>query len=382
MPASNVTVTAQWEEIVVTPRQDFSAGIWVLVTDASELAADDYIIVAAKDYNVAMVSYDYDVRKNNCGQTDITKFGNNDCFLTWKEEIGVFQLANSGSNYTIQDVNTEEYLYAAGGESSNYLKAADEIPADAEAAKPYIWSITIADGVTTVQATSNGRNLLKYNATNNSGQLFSCYASGQKDIAIYKYVTDFYTRDVTNKYGTICLPYGSTNYDGATFYEVAGKGTENGKPAVYLASVDALEAGVPYIFEKTANQIKVVYTGEAVDAPQNGDANGLVGTFVETTVPDGMYILYQGAFCTNEPAGTLNKIKENRAYLNMANVEGDAPQQMPGRRYIGMSVQGENETTGFDNIQLPNANSQKLIINGQLIIIRDGEMYNAQGQKL
>jgi hypothetical protein len=47
-----------------------------------------------------------------------------------------------------------------------------------------------------------------------------------------------------------------------------------------------------------------------------------------------------------------------------------------------MSVQGENETTGFDNIQLPNANSQKLIINGQLIIIRDGEKFNAQGQKL
>ena len=382
MPASNVTVTAQWEEIVVTPRQDFSAGLWVLVTDASELAANDYIIVAAKDYNVAMVSYDYDVRKNNCGQTDITKFGNNNCFLTWKEEIGVFQLANSGSGYTIQDVNTEQYLYAAGTGTNNYLKAADEVPTDAEAAKPYIWTISYTDGVATVKATSDNRNTLMYNATNNSGQLFSCYASGQKDIAIYKYVTDFYTRDVTNKYGTICLPYGSTNYDGATFYEVAGKGTENGKPAVYLASVDALEAGVPYIFEKTASQIKVAYEGEAVDAPQNGDANGLVGTFVETTVPDGMYILYQGAFCTNEPEGTLNKIKENRAYLNMANVEGDAPQQMPGRRYIGMSVQGENAETGFENITAPEGQTIKAIVNGQLIIIRDGVKYNVQGQKL
>ena len=187
-----------------------------------------------------------------------------------------------------------------------------------------------------------------------------------------------YTRNVTNKYGTICLPYGSTNYAGATFYRVAGK--ETGK--VYLESVSELEAGVPYIFEKTASTITVFYTGEAVLAPQNDDANGLVGTFEEIEVPNGDYILYNDAFRTNEPGGTLNKIRANRAYLDMDAVTGGAPVQMPGRRYIGMDVEGENEATGLDNIQLPNANSQKLIINGQLIIIRNGEMYNAQGVRL
>ena len=193
-----------------------------------------------------------------------------------------------------------------------------------------------------------------------------------------KWIEHFYTHNPNNKYGTICLPYASASTTGAYFYEVAGK--EEGK--VYLASVDALEAGVPYIFEKTASTITVFYAGEAVDAPQNGDANGLVGTFEEIEVPDGDYILYNNAFRTNETGGTLNKIRANRAYLDMDAVTGGAPVQMPGRRYIGMDVEGENETTGFDNIQLPNANSQKLIINGQLIIIRDGEMYNAQGQKL
>ena len=193
-----------------------------------------------------------------------------------------------------------------------------------------------------------------------------------------KWVKHFYTHTPNNKYGTICLPYASASTTGAYFYEVAGK--EEGK--VYLASVDALEAGVPYIFEKTASTITVFYTGEAVDAPQNDDANGLVGTFEEIEVPDGDYILYNDAFRTNEPEGTLNRIRANRAYLDMDNVEGGVPVQMPGRRYIGMDVEGENEATGLDNIQLPNANSQKLIINGQLIIIRDGEMYNAQGQRL
>ncbi len=378
MPASNVTVTAQWEEIVVTPRQDFSAGLWVLVTDASELAANDYIIVAAKDYNVAMVSYDYDVRKNNCGQTNITKFGNNNCFLTWEEEIGVFQLAKSGSNYTIQDVNTEEYLYAAGGESSNYLKAADEIPADAEDAKPYIWSITIADGVTTVQATSNGRNLLKYNATNNSGQLFSCYASGQKDIAIYKYVTDFYTRNVTaNNFGTICLPYASSKFAGAEFYEVSSLVVGQGLWLDQLAAGDALEAGKPYIFKATANKIVVAYEGSAASSPAAG-ANGLTGTFTEIEangVLVGNYIIAENKVWV---ANNQNTLPANRAYIANTVPTTEQP-QLPGRRRVCM---GENAATGLDQIVAPEGKAIKVIENGQLIIIRDGVKYNVQGQKL
>ena len=184
-----------------------------------------------------------------------------------------------------------------------------------------------------------------------------------------------YVRNVTNKYGTICLPYAAASTTGAIFYRVAGK--ETGK--VYLESVDALEAGVPYIFEKSASQIKVVYTGNKETTA--GNANGLVGTFVETTVPDGDYILYNNAFCTNEPAGTLNKIRAYRAYLVMSEVPTEFT-KMPGRRYIGMDVEGENEATGFENITAPEGQTIKVISNGQLIIIRDGEMYNAQGQRL
>ena len=189
-----------------------------------------------------------------------------------------------------------------------------------------------------------------------------------------------YARNVTNKYGTICLPYASASTTGAIFYEVVGKGTENGKPAVYLASVNSLEAGVPYIFEATESTITVTYQGDPV--AEAGTANGLVGTFVETTVPEGAYILYQNAFCTSDDPANPNKIRAYRAYLNMANVDGGAPQQMPGRRYIGMSVQGENEATGFENITAPAGKAVKAIVNGQLIIIRDGEMYNAMGVRL
>ena len=375
MPTENVTFVAQWEEIVVTPREDFSAGLWVLVTDASELAADDYIIVAAKDYNVAMVSYDYDVRKNNCGQTNITKFGNNNCFLTWKEEIGVFQLANSGSGYTIQDVNTEQYLYAAGTGTKNYLQAADEVPTDAEAAKPYIWTISYTDGVATVKATSDNRNTLMYNATNNSGQLFSCYASGQKAIALYKYVTDFYTRDVTvNNHGTICLPYASSKFAGAEFYEVAYLEPTKGLWLDQLAEDAVLEAGKPYIFKATDAKIVVAYEGAAEPTPVAG-VNGLTGTFTDITAGgvQGHYIIAQNQIWV---ANELNTLPANRAYINATVVPKKVQPEIPGRRRVCM---GENEATGFENIVAPEGQAVKAIVNGQLIIIRDGVKYNVQG---
>lgn len=73
------------------------------------------------------------------------------------------------------------YLYAASS-SSNYLKTATLENAGNNANA----SISISDGNATIQFKgSNTRNLLRYNDSNN---LFSCYASGQKYIQIYRKV--------------------------------------------------------------------------------------------------------------------------------------------------------------------------------------------------
>ena len=68
------------------------------------------------------------------------------------------------------------------------------------------------------------------------------------------------------------------------------------------------------------------------------------------TVETGGYILLNDKFC---PSDGSARVRAFRAYLNLAEVTGGAPTQMPGRRYIGMSVQGENEATGFENITAP-----------------------------
>ncbi|MBR5828045.1 MAG: starch-binding protein [Paludibacteraceae bacterium] len=179
-------------------------------------------------------------------------------------------------------------------------------------------------------------------------------------------------RTGSNKYGTIYIPYTPASVSGATFYQVAGK--EEGK--VYLESVNTVEAGKPYIYERTGNQVvKIEFSG--TKATNGGAVNGLVGTDVKyTVVAPGHYLLYNNAFCKSDGS---SKVRGYRAYLVMEDIVGGQPTQMPGRRYIGMSVQGENEATGFENITAPEGQVLKTIVNGQLIIIRNGEKFNAQG---
>ena len=188
---------------------------------------------------------------------------------------------------------------------------------------------------------------------------------------------DAYHRTTTpNKFGTICLPFGSANYSGATFYEFVG--SETGK--VYLGSVTTLEAGVPYIFEASATEVAVY--GDGTTAATAGNSNGLYGTFDNNTVvtADGNnYILLNNELCLCSAECYVNA---NRAYIKMDKVPVGKPNKVAGRRYIGMSVQGENEATGFENITAPEGQVIKAIVNGQLVIIRGGEMYNVQGQKL
>ena len=180
-----------------------------------------------------------------------------------------------------------------------------------------------------------------------------------------------YTRTVTpGKFGTLCLPFGGT-FEGAELFECVGQ--ETGK--VYIASVTELQAGVPYIFLATGTELAVYSDGTTAATPSVH--NGLHGTFDnETVVAAGNYILLNNEL---RPSDGTAKVNANRAYLVMSEVQSGAPQQMPGRRYIGMAVEGENAETGFENIVAPEGETKKVLINGQLIIIRDGEMYNAQG---
>ena len=190
--------------------------------------------------------------------------------------------------------------------------------------------------------------------------------------------TPDYTRTVTpGNYGTICLPFGG-EITGAVLYEVSW--LKEGV-ALYLDELAAgakLEAGKPYIFKATASEIAVTYEGEEALTPDDG-VNGLTGTFSEIAAGGVLvdnYIIAQNKIWV---AGASNTLPANRAYIDKDGVPTTEQPKLAGRRRVCM---GENAATGLDNITNGENITIKVIENGQLIIIRNGEKFNAQGIKL
>ena len=229
----------------------------------------------------------------------------------------------------------------------------------------------VAEGTASIKATHAGNE--NYNAIESPEYTITVSASG-------------YTRTVTNgNYGTICLPYGSSSYAGAEFYEIAYPEIKNGDATgLYLDQLEegaALVAGKPYIFKATADELTVSYEGAMATTPVAGEA-GLTGTLVDIAaggVLVGNYIIAQNMFWD---ASAENWLNANRAYINKATLLSVEPKSpAPGRRRVSMGDTSENSATGVENTMIA-PNSLKVIENGQLIIIREGVKYNAMGQKL
>ena len=148
-------------------------GTWELVTNVSELAAGDKVIIAAKDSAVALGTTQ---NNNNRNQATITKNGNTVTFGSGVQELTLEEGTVAGSF----SFNTGSgYLYAASS-SKNYLKTETTKSANSS------WVITIDNaGTATVKAQgTNTRNLMQYNK---SASIFASYGSAQQSIVIYKF---------------------------------------------------------------------------------------------------------------------------------------------------------------------------------------------------
>jgi hypothetical protein len=86
---------------------------------------------------------------------------------------------------------------------------------------------------------------------------------------------------------------------------------------------------------------------------------------------------YLGAKQNLYPRPSSGQIKAMRAYFQFPNLTAEQARNMRAR-----VVFEENEETALDNLSTPQQKAVKVIYNGQLIIIRNGEMYNAQGVRL
>ena len=145
-----------------------------LVTDVSGLEVGKKVIITNAD-----ASYGLGVQNsNNRKAVALTK---NDNLITVDEttnkNVTVLTLGQSDDKYTFYDESNNGYLYAASS-SSNYLKTQATLNDNGKC------TIEIANDVATIKFQgTNKKNLLRYNSSSN---IFSCYSSGQKDVAIYQ----------------------------------------------------------------------------------------------------------------------------------------------------------------------------------------------------
>lgn len=164
-------------------------------------------------------------------------------------------------------------------------------------------------------------------------------------------IVNGYHRDVTSgNYGTICLPYAVSagDYDGVEFFSVAGKVTENGEAtAIVLNEETQLEAGRPYVFSATSDQLIAVYSGEA--AAEEVEGNGLVGSFEGTDVTEGMYLLKDNTVKKVGSAG--GHIAENLAYFDLSQMSEYTQEVGANQRLISLGGNDGDGTTGVDGIE-------------------------------
>ena len=216
-----------------------------------------------------------------------------------------------------------------------------------------------------------------------SPQVWSREKRRGNSVRLVKAVEPVYTRNgqTSGAYGTVCYRENIVWVDGATLYEVAGK--EGNK--VIFDEVTTPEAGMPYIFIAEKETINFI-CGTEYEEGTAGKHNSLQGTFtkIEPAVDNILVDNYMLVNNIIKKCGINCGLYANRAYFVATELEGlDAPQsQMPGRRRISLNVTSENTTTGLDNITNGENTTIKVFENGQLIIIRNGEKFNVQGQKL
>lgn len=184
-------------------------------------------------------------------------------------------------------------------------------------------------------------------------------------------------------YNTICLPFALSNAQleevfgvGYDLEELTGSSLDGDELTLTFDKVTALEAGKPYLLQPSVEVTNPSFEGVTIGATAPVDIETSLidfkGTFNPTELEVGNHnILCLGASNSLFWPNTSNPIKGFRAYFE---VKGAA--QKAKAAHI---VKKEDQAQALDNIENTRP-AQKRILNGQLVIEKNGTLYNAQGQ--
>ena len=370
--------------------------IWLLVLDAAELQAGDQVVIAANEADYAL---SINQKKNNRGQVAITKTGTT---ISINDSVQVLTLETGTKANTLAFNTGNGYLYAAASDG-NYLRT------DTALSDNSSWVITITEGVASIVAQGEfTRNTMQYNATSS---LFSCYAPDkpQKPIALYKktLAEDIVvapaiageTNFLESTTVTITAAEGLKVYYTLDGTEPTNASTEYTAPFELTATTTV--KAIAYkgdkasaVVSKTFTKMSILTCEEAVAlctptaSKENYIIRGYVTEMIEAYNPEFKNMTFWMAD-TKEGGQVLQAfrvkpVSEVEQGLQVGDfVEVTGTLVLYGDNKVPEVNAGGSvkllERTALDNIAIQQTIT-KIIRNGQLLIIKDGVLYNAQGQ--
>ena len=235
------------------------ATLWNMVSNASSLAVGDKIVIVATGSDYALSTTQGD---NNRTAVTVTKNGNS---VTFGDDVQIITLEKGTVDDTWAFYTGSGYLYAASSEK-NYLRTQPTKDANAS------WQVTIDnDGVASITAQgTNTKNQLKKNSIS---ALFSCYGSGQQDVAIYRQEP----LEANIAYGMYYLSLGESDVEGATWYAAHFVNAINGNDTwVYGRRVeDSGRVGVHFGLKDQENTYThIAFCAMMCDAPVFNEEKG------------------------------------------------------------------------------------------------------------
>ena len=370
--------------------------IWLLVLDAAELQAGDQVVIAANEADYAL---SINQKKNNRGQVAITKTGTT---ISINDSVQVLTLETGTKANTLAFNTGNGYLYAAASDG-NYLRT------DTALSDNSSWVITITEGVASIVAQGEfTRNTMQYNATSS---LFSCYAPDkpQKPIALYKktLAEDIVvapaiageTNFLESTTVTITAAEGLKVYYTLDGTEPTNASTEYTAPFELTATTTV--KAIAYkgdkasaVVSKTFTKMSILTCEEAVAlctptaSKENYIIRGYVTEMIEAYNPDFKNMTFWMADTQDGgqvlQAFRVKPVSEVEQGLQVGDfVEVTGTLVLYGDNKVPEVNAGGSvkllERTALDNIAIQQTIT-KIIRNGQLLIIKDGVLYNAQGQ--
>lgn len=214
---------------------------------------------------------------------------------------------------------------------------------------------------------------------------------------VFTELTPDYTRNVSSNYGTLCVEHNVLvgGAMGATFYQIASRNE------IYSDKIDfeevlpneELKAGEPYLFKSNTGKIELFFS-ETTSNVAPIEVRGMIGNYNDTTLEitagnmsTTYYFANNKLWSCENLVGDYLTLNEHRAYINFtlvptyADYEASKQQQQNSapRRRVSLEMNGEKIATGCENLNVSDK-PVKMIINGQLFILRGEKMYDAKGQ--